>query len=983
MNNPHTKFSIVVFLLLFSVFASTARSQHSIPRLQRESEHFVVIYWKSHEYLVPYILESAEKALRALMPIFNYKPSEKIIIFSNDYHDFGAAGTTSVPQNFIRLDIEPFELDYENLPFNERLQWLISHELVHIIVGDGKSSAESFTRSLFSKVPPEREQPLSVFYSLLTNFDRYSPDWHQEGIAMFMETWLNGGFGRIQGSFDEMFFRSMIFEGKPLASMKSLDAKTAPTSFLLQMQFYLYGARFAAYLSEKYGSDRFLDWYRDKNYHGYQWYYEKFQKTFGIPLDDAWQDFEDNERIFQQKNLSRLFQVPLTPIRYISKKPLGWVTQPMINSQGDKILFGSHRANKLSCLKSLDLITGKIKTISTLPTPRLVQVASTAIDADAGLVFFTTNNNYLRRDLWVFDPYTKIKRRLFKDIRIGDLTACARTRELWGIHHSEGKVVIAYSVFPYLEFRPVAQLSFGTTLQHLSVSPSGEWLAATLHESSGSQKIILIRTAPLKATGKLEFFVVTDQGSPEHPSWSADEKMVFWDAYVNGVANIYRYNIETKKIQALTHTIRGLFRPVMLSPDSLFAFEFTTEGFLPVIIPNKPANYLPAIEYFGNEIIQKEPELSKWDLDAKPSEPVYATPAVKYSGLHNLKVQSFIPVVSAFMYQKTVGYYTHIADPLLVHDLKIEATVSPRPINDLMPRFHLDVKYEYKKIWEFRFRNNASNFYDLVNKRKRTTIQKKFTVKNTHYWQYDFPHKIKQTNGFSAYFGAQAINDNMVKISRPDFFVYQNMLENVNLRRSIGSTDIEEGVKWSVTLMTFHVDPRNFQHVGGVHFEWERYNTYLWPHNVFMFKFATGWRYTKDNMAIGKFYFGGFGNRYLENESPMQYRKVFRFPGRPIYSLPAKHFVKFMLENKLPPLWFGNLYIGQHSLHRLDLSIYSQTLIMDPTWKDSWINLGTQINFHFRHWFNLESTISIGFARAWNRYQSSWGWFISFKPLRT
>jgi len=976
---PHKNF-ILFFLLLL---AAQVYAQPVIPRLQRESEHFVVIYWKSHEYLVPHIIVNAERALKALMPIFHYTPTEKIVIFTNDYNDFGAAGTTSVPHNFIRLDIEPFELDYENLPFNERMQWLISHELVHVIVGDGVSSAESFTRSLFSKVPPEREQPLSVFYSLLTNFDRYSPDWHQEGIAMFIETWLNGGFGRIQGSFDEMFFRSMVYDGKPLASPKALDAKIGPTSFLLQMQYYLYGARFSAYLAQKYGSEKFLDWYREKPRYGYEWYFKKFRDVFGLRLEDAWKNFEDHERYFQHKNIARLFQKPLTPIRYISKEPLGWVTQPMLNSTGEQILFGAHGANHLSSLKSLNLRSNQIKTVCTLPTPRLVQVASTAIDPDAGLVFFTTNNNYLHRDLWLFDPLSKIKKRLFKDVRIGDLTACAATREIWGIHHAQGRGILAYSVFPYLEFKPVAQLGFGITIQHLAVSPSGRWIAATLHEPNGAQKIIIFDTEILKKTGRLDYIVVADNGSPEHPSWSQDESTLFWDAYVNGVANIFRYNIKTQKAEAISHTVRGLFRPIAVSPDSVFAFEFTTEGFVPVVIPNKPADFLPAIRYYGQEIIRQEPELAQWDLKNIKMDSIAISGKEKYSGLKNLKVHSLIPVVSAFMHQKSVGYYGHMADPLFVHDLKFEISVSPHPTNYLMPKFHLDVKYEYKKEWELRFQNNASNFYDLFNKRKRSTIQKKLILKNTHYWIYDFPQKLKQTNGLSVYYGAQAINDNMVRIYRPDFLVYQSILQSTNLRRSIGSSDVEQGTKWAITLMTFHVDPRHFQHVGGLHVEWEHYGTYLRPHNVWMFKFAAGLRHTKKDMAIGRFYFGGFGNRYLENESPMQYRKVFRFPGRRIYSLPGKHFVKFMLENKLPPVWFSSLYIGQHALIRSDLSIYSQTLILEPTWKGSWIDLGAQINFHFRHWFNLESDLSIGVAKAWNRYDSSWEWFISFKPFRT
>ncbi|MCH8874309.1 hypothetical protein IH824_16350, partial [candidate division KSB1 bacterium] len=109
------------------------------------------------------------------------------MITTHDFSDYGSAGATAVPHNSIRLDIAPLEPGYENIPYNERIQWLIAHELVHIFVTDQASRLESYSRFLFSKVPPEKEQPLSIFYSLITNAGRYTPRWHQEGIAVFME----------------------------------------------------------------------------------------------------------------------------------------------------------------------------------------------------------------------------------------------------------------------------------------------------------------------------------------------------------------------------------------------------------------------------------------------------------------------------------------------------------------------------------------------------------------------------------------------------------------------------------------------------------------------------------------------------------------------------------------------------------------------------------------------------------------------------
>lgn len=199
------------------------------------------------------------------MKIFNYKPSEKIAISLYDASDYGFASATSVPENFIRLEIEPYEHAYENIPFNERFQWVLSHELVHVVVGDHASDIEAITRKIFSKVSPEQIQPITTFYSLLTDYSRFTPRWHQEGIAVYLETWLSGGFGRVLGNFDEMFFRCMVLDSVKFPSYVELDAKTSLTNYLLGTLYYLYGARFCSYLAINYGQKKLIEWFREKS----------------------------------------------------------------------------------------------------------------------------------------------------------------------------------------------------------------------------------------------------------------------------------------------------------------------------------------------------------------------------------------------------------------------------------------------------------------------------------------------------------------------------------------------------------------------------------------------------------------------------------------------------------------------------------------------------------------------------------------------
>ena len=135
-------------------------------------------------------------------------------------------------------------------------------------------------------------------------------------------------------------------------------------------------------------------------------------------------------------------------------------------------------------------------------------------------------------------------------------------------------------------------------------------------------------------------------------------------------------------------------------------------------------------------------------------------------------------------------------------------------------------------------------------------------------------------------------------------------------------------------------------------------------------------------MFQARFFFGGFGNRALENVNVKQYRSMFRFPGIPIYSLDSEGFVKLLFEDNLPPLRFANASIGQHYLSHLDFSVYSQALYTESPLGKKWIDLGAQLNLIFKHWFNLESTLSAGIANAWYEEGRSWEWFVSYKLLR-
>ena len=231
-----------------------------------ETKNLNLIYiGDSHSYLVNHTVRCFENSLHFHKKLFNYEPSEKIILFLHDFSDYGNAGASASPHNIIGMSIAPFSFAYETVPGNERMNNTLHHEMVHIVTNDQATGRDNFFRSMFfGKVHPTASNPLSMLYGYLTVPKRYAPRWYQEGIAVFIETWMTGGLGRAMGSFDEMVFRTLVKEDSEIYDLVGLESAGTKVDFQVGVNSYLYGTRFMSYVSLLHGPENLLTGHRDK-----------------------------------------------------------------------------------------------------------------------------------------------------------------------------------------------------------------------------------------------------------------------------------------------------------------------------------------------------------------------------------------------------------------------------------------------------------------------------------------------------------------------------------------------------------------------------------------------------------------------------------------------------------------------------------------------------------------------------------------------
>ncbi len=405
-------------------------------------------------YLVPHIERCFTNSLRFHEHLLGYTPSEKITVLLNDFSDMGNASATSIPRNFLAIEMEPMSTAYEAVSPNERFNWLMNHELVHIASVDGASKSDRRARAFFGgKVLPNNDDPESILYYYLTTPRGATPGWYMEGIAVFLETWMAGGQGRAQGPYDEMVFRSMVKDGSRFFDPVGLVAQGIKTDFQVEVNSYLYGTRFMTYLAYRYSPEKVVLWV-SRGDQSKAYFTKNFEAVFGAPLASVWADWIAFEKDFQNRNLEAIRKYPTTASRDVSQRALGSVSRAFVDEERKKLYVAFNYPGLVAHVGAISLDDGTVEPIREVKGPVLFTVTSLAYDPKRHLLFYTTDNAE-HRDIRSLDPQSGESKLLLKDARIGDLVFDRSTQALWGIRHLWGIATLVQIPYPYTEWRQV------------------------------------------------------------------------------------------------------------------------------------------------------------------------------------------------------------------------------------------------------------------------------------------------------------------------------------------------------------------------------------------------------------------------------------------------------------------------------------------------------------------------------------------------
>ena len=955
------------------------------PRLFiQSSEHIEVLYYSpAHEYLVTHLIRAYENALNFERNLFHFTPSRRVSVLLEDFGDYGHGAAGTVPVNFISVGIAPFSYTYETLPANERMTWIMNHESIHVVMGDNANSTDRRFRSLFfGKVAPTDEEPISMLYSSLTSPRHYATRWFHEGIATFMETWMAGGLGRALGGFDEMVFRAMVRDDAHIWDIVGLESEGTAADFQTGANSYLYGTRFMTWLCYRWGPEKLLGWITrgedTKRYFG-----ARFEQVYGVSMEKAWQMWIADERRWQNANLETIRKYPVTEARRLTTRALGSVSRAYYSPQ-DKVIYSAIRyPGHMASIAAIHTDTGRIDELKSIKGPALYYVTSLAWDPVHRQIFYCTDNNDWR-DLNVYDVAAQHSRMLLKDIRTGDLAFDATDHSIWGVRHDNGLSSLVYIPAPYRELKSIHEFAYGSDIFDIDVSPDGRYLTGALADETGRQKLVRFDTAKLRdGDASYEILYNFEFNSPGNFVYSPDGRHLYGSSYYTGVSNLFRYDFATHKMDVISNADTGLFRPVPLADGSLIAFEYTSKGFVPAMVPDEALKDVNSVKYFGMAALEKYPELKSWKLP--PPASIQSETRISRAGAYipwrNVQLISAWPIVQGYKDTAAAGMRAEFSDRLMLAGVNVEGAYSPDTSLRARERAHVSFQAH---LWDWKLSGyyNYADFYDLFGPTKVSRKGESLKLEHSRYLIYDTPRTLQLQWSVAGYFGLDALPEYQnVATSFSNFGEANVKLRYSFLDKAQGAVEDETGNAWSLNSRLYYNRGRGFTGI------WAEYSHgFLLPRNsAFWLRTAAGKSFGNPGNPFANFYFGAFGNNYVDHGTISRYRDYYAFPGVDIDAIGASSFGRAMAECNLPPMRFRHLGTTALYANWARLSLFSSGLFTNfgaAGARGAYADIGAQLDFRVVLFTYLNSTLSTGYAAAFDRQgRTSAEAMISLKVL--
>ncbi len=329
---------------------------------------------------------------------------------------------------------------------------------------------------------------------------------------------------------------------------------------------------------------------------------------------------------------------------------------------------------------------------------------------------------------------------------------------------------------------------------------------------------------------------------------------------------------------------------------------------MPTRIVATPLDDVSAITFLGERVFEKHPQLKSWMLGSPAAIPYDTMPKRErpYRLAGRLGLESAYPIVQGYKDTAAAGYRVTLSDPLQLNRLILSATYSPARRHRRPRAPHLRAEYQR---YDWRARAVAERRRLLRSLRAdarpaaRATRSPWVTTRRSSSTS-RAAWSSTSTARFSGNLDRLPEYQN-VAVGVTRLFTLTARLAGTDVRGSLGKVDDEKGARWGLVGRGDYV---NGTFIPKLHGTFDLGFALPMGHSSVWWRSAAGFSTGDPDDPFANFYFGGFGNNYVDHRDEQRYRMYYAFPGVEFNEIPGRNFVKGILEWALPPIRFSRAW---------------------------------------------------------------------------
>jgi len=330
-----------------------------------------------------------------------------------------------------------------------------------------------------------------------------------------------------------------------------------------------------------------------------------------------------------------------------------------------------------------------------------------------------------------------------------------------------------------------------------------------------------------------------------------------------------------------------------------------------------------------------------------------------------------------------VGERVNVSDQIGATALDLTASYAPDRALSSYERLHLRAVFQSWN-WRVSAALNRADFYDLFGPTKVSRRGYSLAVQYKGNLFIDDPRSLTYTLRLAGYGGLTTVPQYQNVAAPFDKLAsFSGDLEYGSLRRSLGAVEDELGTTASATVWGNYANRNLFPRLN---VDASRGFLLPWNHSSLWFRASAGSALAGSRSdPLDQFFFGGFGNNWVDYRASRQFREAESFPGIGINTIGGASYAKVQVEWTWPPLRFRRVGIPSGYVQWADLSLFAtglETDVDDAATRRTLGSVGAQLDFRLVTLSHLESTLSLGWAVARERYGPTTSAFMfSFKIM--